>query len=396
MPISLIRLLAFDGPNRYSPQPGVLIELSCDHDCSLALRQHLKDAAQRVGVVLAYLETIARPYNDQSGHYGIELRFTTPTPALGAAIGQYVIAALHANEQGDEQWDAEEPLWLLQKRRRAEALPVYALRILADAAGHAIPAFRQANGTIQIGYGTQGLAIAYGPQVHEGAVHPDAVGIRGAAPREQPMPEIPWDRLGPIPLIAFSGHPHASVVAATAFQEILQRSNSHGVPFQPATLMLDAGFDRVREALAEPALKRLIVALDATDMATRGLPFTVCTACAIVGLPDMPSWDAVAEIVGLPLLVTEPAGIVALDADTPAIAELSEHAGCQIVFFSQSAAQLAAQRASGARVVFAKADQIIGAQGSSEQLLAILQPDLEVSGQLAAWAIWWGMPTAGS
>jgi hypothetical protein len=54
-------------------------------------------------------------------------------------------------------------------------------------------------------------------------------------------------------------------------------------------------------------------------------------------------------------------------------------------------------------VVFAHADRIIGAQGNNEQLLAILQPDLEVSGQLAAWAIWWGMmggeiirlPTAG-
>jgi hypothetical protein len=386
MPISLIRLLAFDGPNRYGPQPGVLIELSCDHDYSRALRQHLKDAAQRVGVVLAYLETIARPQNDPSGHYWIELRFTTPTPALGAAIGQYVIAAFHANEQGDEQWDAEEPLWLLQKRRRAEALPVHALRILADAARHTIPAFHQANGTIQIGYGTHGLAIAYGP-----SLHPDEVGIRGAAPREQRMPEIPWAQLGPIPLFTFSGHPHASAVAATAFQGILHRSNSHGVPFQPATLMLDAGFDRVREALAEPALERLIVALAASDMATRGLPFAVCTACAIIGLPDLPGWDALAEIVGLPLLVTDPSGIVALDADTPAIAELSDHAACQIVFFSQSAARLAAQRAIGARVVFAQADQIIGAQGTSEQLLAILQLDLEVSGQLAAWAIWWGM-----
>jgi hypothetical protein len=155
--------------------------------------------------------------------------------------------------------------------------------------------------------------------------------------------------------------------------------------------MLDAGFDRVREALAEPALERLIVALAASDMATRGLPFALCTACAIIGLPDMPGWDALAEIVGLPLLVTEPSGIVALDADTPAIAALSEHTTCQIVFFSQSAARLATQRATGARVVFAHADRIIGAQGNNEQLLAILQPDLEVSGQLAAWAIWWGM-----
>jgi hypothetical protein len=147
----------------------------------------------------------------------------------------------------------------------------------------------------------------------------------------------------------------------------------------------------VREALAEPALERLIVALAASDMATRGLPFTVCTACAIIGLPDLPGWDALAEIVGLPLLVTEPAGIVALDADTPTIAALSDHAGCRIVFFSQSAARLTAQRAIGARVVFAQAKQIIGAQGTNEQWLAILQPDLEVSGQLAAWAIWWGM-----
>ncbi|MDZ4716964.1 MAG: DUF4938 domain-containing protein [Roseiflexaceae bacterium] len=394
MPISLIRLLAFDGPNRYSPQPGVFIQLSCDHDCSTMLRRHLKDAAQQVGIILAYLEAAAVAHGDQCI---IDLHVTTPTPALGAAIGQYVIEALRAKEQGDEQWDAEEPLWLLQKRRRAEALPVAALQLLSEAAHRGIPAFQHTNTSLQIGYGSHGMAVPYGPQPKQGMLHPDAVGIRGAAARERGTPEIPWDRLGPMPLVAFSGHPHASAMAATAFQEILQGSNSHNPPFQPEssiTLALNAGFDEVRTILANPSVDGLVVALAANDLATRGLPCVACSACAIIGLPDMPTiggGDEIAQIVGLPILVTEPGGIVALDADTPAIAALSEYASSRIVFFSQSAAQIVEQRATGARVVFARSGEIIGAYGSTEQALATIQPNREVSGQLAAWALWWGL-----
>lgn len=389
MAISLTRLLAFDGPNRYSPQPAVLIQFSCDTDCSTRLRQLLKDAAQQVGIILAYLEVEARQQNDR---VIIELRFTTPTPRLGAAVGQYLFAALRAEEQNDQQWDAEEQLWLLQKRRRAEALPVLALQLLAEASHRGIPAFVQSDGTLQLGYGVHGINLPARPSTMEQQLHPDEVGIRGAATPIPMTPVVEWAQLSPIPLVAFSGHPQASAVAATAFQKLQQGANSQPGPFQPAvqpTLVLDAGFDRVRTVLAERSVESLVIALSDGDLATRGLAFSTCSACAIVGLPERDE-PGLAESVGLPLLVTEANGLAALDADTPAILALSAYAPCPIVLFSRFEPNIAQQRAGGQKVVFVRADSIIAAVGAAERELATLQAT-DISGQLAAWALWWGM-----
>src|SRR5215510_1884939 len=146
MPTEILQLLGFDGPNLHGPQPGVFLKLRADKDRSRRVRDALKDGAQSAGMVMGYLEidSAAVPAG-----YNITASFTTPTPAIGVELARYVVAGLNAQEAGDEEWDAEGPLWELQKRRRAEALPLPALQLIAEAAARGVPALLRRDGKLQ-------------------------------------------------------------------------------------------------------------------------------------------------------------------------------------------------------------------------------------------------------
>ena len=124
MPSEIVLLLGFDGPNLYGPQPGVFLKLRADKDRARRVKAALKDGAQSAGMVMGYLEIDSMAEGDG---YIISASFTTPTPQIGVELARYVVEGLNAQEAGDEEWDAEGPLWELQKRRRAEALPLPAL-----------------------------------------------------------------------------------------------------------------------------------------------------------------------------------------------------------------------------------------------------------------------------
>ena len=117
MPTEIVQLLGFDGPNLRGPQPGVFLKLRADKDRSRRLKNALKDGAQSAGMVMGYLEIDSLAEGDS---YIISATFTTPTPAIGVELARYVVEGLNAKEAGDEEWDAEVPLWELQKRRRAD------------------------------------------------------------------------------------------------------------------------------------------------------------------------------------------------------------------------------------------------------------------------------------
>ncbi|HWQ12251.1 MAG TPA: DUF4938 domain-containing protein, partial [Roseiflexaceae bacterium] len=156
MPLEIIRLLAFQGPNILAPQPGVLLQARADRDQSRRLRSALRDAAQGAGIVLGALDVEAQPAG--AGQV-LTASFTTPTPEIGAAVARYVVEGLNAQEAGDESWDAEGRLWELRRRWRAEALPAAALRLVAEAAVRGVPAFTRADGALQLGYGARSLAL---------------------------------------------------------------------------------------------------------------------------------------------------------------------------------------------------------------------------------------------
>jgi hypothetical protein len=74
-------LATFDGPNRFNPRPGVLANLCVGRDYSLALRAALKDAAQRIGLVIGAPRIDNGVTNGEVWH---EAFFVMPLPARDA------------------------------------------------------------------------------------------------------------------------------------------------------------------------------------------------------------------------------------------------------------------------------------------------------------------------
>jgi hypothetical protein len=391
MPTEIIQVLGFDGPNLHGPQPGVFLQVRSNKDRGRRLKDALKDGAQSVGMVLGYLEIDSRAEGDG---YVISANFTTPTPAIGVEVARYVVEGLNAKEAGDEEWDAEGPLWELQKRRRAEALPLAALQLTAEAAARGIPTLLHANGQVQLGYGARGWA--FDPAILKERTSTNALSATdisiGAPPfaRSAAAIEVPWERLGPIPIMAVAGgagrDSAARLVAATLYAQ-----------GQAATLATAADFDATLALLAEPGAAIAVVGLTAAGIARRGIAFERCAFSAIADLPaELPAEVAdraeLARVLGVPMLVTDPAGRVALNADIPEIVALAEYAPCPLIYISTAEENTVVgfHRATGGQALFVRAGTVFAATGASEQpILAATLPPNELPGALAGLALLW-------
>jgi hypothetical protein len=151
---------------------------------------------------------------------------------------------------------------------------------------------------------------------------------------------------------------------------------------------LDDPFDPVRTVLSDPTLTALICAPNMQSVAERGLPFTSCDVCVILGLPDVAT-NAIerAQLAGLLVLVTRPTGVAVLNADVPDLAMLAAYASCHVVWFSQHEAQLAPYLADGGMGVFLRGQQIWSARAGELAVCGNLLLNLDVVAQLAAWAL---------
>jgi hypothetical protein len=391
MPVQITQLLTFDGPNLYGPRPGVLLRVASDKDRAARIKNALKDGAQSVGMVLAYLDVWSEPID---GGYTISANFSTPTPAIGGALARYVVDGLNAKARGDEEWDAEGPLWDLQKRRRAEALPLAALQATAEAATRGIPAVVRRDGLVQLGYGARSWSFEPGrPPGGSSALAPDEIGV-GPPPfaRSPAALDIPWDQLGPIPIVALAGGASCDLAAQLVAAAVSEQGQS-------SRLALGAGFDATRDLLADRSAALAVVGLDAASLAAHGLAFERCAFSAVTDLPaELPPSVAdraeLARALGVPMLVTDPAGAVALNADVPEIAALAEYAPCEIIYLSTALenSTLGFHRASGGKALFVRDGLVLAASGPGEQpILAATLPPAELPGALAALALLWAM-----
>jgi hypothetical protein len=378
MPTRILRLLGFDGPNRYGPQTGVLLQVFADKDRSKRLRNALKDGGQSVSMVIGALNVSAEPV---SGGFTISAHFATPTPGIGVALAEYIVDGLNAKEAGDEQWDADGPLWELQKRRRAGALPIRALQLIAEASSRDLPAVVRPDGALQIGYGARSWAIDLAAlrDRREGVIDTDEVGTRPPFARANLEVAVPWEQIGIVPIIVVSGAAGRDTAArriadALATNTGLLEQWASGGPAQNLSIKLatPAGFDATRALLADTAMGGAVIGLDPVDLARRGLAFERCTAAVIVSRPDVLDGvgdpTEVAEALGVPMLVTTSTGCVALNADDPAIAALAEYAPCQVVLFSASAENrhVAQHRAVGGTALFVRDGMVVAAVGVIE------------------------------
>jgi len=403
MPTTIIQLLGFDGPNLHSPQPGVFLKLRSDKNRARRVKDALKDGAQGAGMVMGYLAVDSA--TDDDGGYIITASFTTPTPAIGVELGRYIVVGLNAQEAGDQDWDAEGPLWDLQKRRRAEALPLAALQLIAEAAARAIPSLIRADGQVQLGYGARGWAFDPRSGDREGRryvdrvsaseisiVSPASIEVSAASTSVPTAVEVPWERLGPIPIIAVAGGA-ARDIAAHLIAATLQ---AHG---QATGLAEAADFAATRDLLATPATAIAIIGLDAAGIAQRGVAFEHCAFSAVSDLPEalpvaVSSREELARVLGVPMLLTDQAGRVALNADVPEIAALAEYAPCPIIYISTAEQNqlVGFHRAQGGQALFVRDGTVIAANGASEQpILAATLPPHELPGALAGLALLWAL-----
>lgn len=310
--LEILTLRAFEGPNICMPQPGLLLRVRADADHSRQLRDALKEAAQAVGLVIGFLECAA----EADGRV-LRCQFGTPQPLLAADVARYVVEGL--NRIGDEEWDADGPLWALQKRRRQEASPLRLLQIAADARQRGLPLLRRPDGRMQIGYGARGWSFD--------------VGLLALGQEVQP----PWAQIGNAPVVAISGggaHELALLLA-----ERLAGSGR-------VALALDAGFDESREALGDQDAQVVILALRADQLVTRGVAFEHCTAAAIAGpltRPEQADWSEEEHLraLGLPLLLASRQGCGVLLASEQMQVFLAPYAACplRVVGSAQQAAE---------------------------------------------------------
>lgn len=391
MTTTIVRLLGFDGPNLYGPQPGVFLQARSDKNRSRRLKDALKDGGQTVGMVIGYLDVDAEP---SEGGYLISAQFTTPTPAIGVELARYVVDGLNAAEQEDEEWDADGPLWDLQKRRRAEALPMPVLQLRAEAVTRGAPAMLLRDGRMLLGYGARSWSLDPAALKPPGAgLTPDEIGV-GAPPfaRAAALIAPPWERIGPIPIVAVAGGAGRDIAARLVAAALHAQS-------QPAALAAAAGFDATQDLLADPSAQLAVVGLATEDIARRGLAFERCAYSAVTDLPvdlppDVQDRAELARVLGVPMLVTDVAGRAALNADIPEIAALAEFAPCPVTLVSAAAENSAVgfHRASGGAALFVRDGAVIAASGPAEQAVAAatLAPQ-DLPGALAALALLWAM-----
>lgn len=254
-PIAVAQLSAYEGPNIYSPAPGVLLRASCDRDRSRRLRAALKDGAQFVGLVLANLTVEAAPVD---GGQLVTAMFSTDAPALGAELAAYAVSGIAAEALGDTAWDRDGPLFDLQARRRAEALPVAALQLVAEAIRRGLPSFVRPDGRVQLGYGARGRSFD----------------LRALREREALPPIAPWDELGAVPIVAVTGQTGRPAAVRRFAAELAELGLR-------VTARDGVGFVMARDLLANPSSEALVVGMDTSDLLRRGLPFDRCDLAVI-------------------------------------------------------------------------------------------------------------------
>lgn len=315
VPIEIISLLAYHGPNIFGPQPGVLLRVRCDSDQSKHIRDAIKDGALAIGLIVAYLEVSAAP-----GDNGviITVNFATPMPEIGKALATYVVDGLCAQKRGDATWDSDTRLFTLQQHRRSAIPPMSVIQLMAEAQAHSIPVLHLADGKIQFGYGVRGWQCT--PSAFTDATVED-------------IPHPSWEHLGAIPIYAITGERLRSrtVERVAACLHAAGSISEH----RPAPHVLDdADFATTLALLADPTTESAILGLRTADILQWGVAFRQCHISIITdrgdehppAAADTTEW---VQALGVPMLIATDA--VVLNTDDAALTSLAPYAPHPVV-----------------------------------------------------------------
>lgn len=276
--LTITHLNAYTGPNIFGPQSGVRLRLQAEVDHARRLRAALKDGAQFIGLMLANLEVSAR--QDETGTL-IEARFVTDAPGFGAELCRYVVAGINAELAHDEEWDRDTPLFELQSQRRQAALPPTLLQLMDEARRRDLPVVRRADGLVQLGHGATGMRL-----------NPTEL-------RRAPAPDIPWERLRRVQVLAVTGGVERNVIIARLAAQ-----------WPEAQVLADAGYAASVALLAETTAEVVVLGLNTADLLRFGAPFDSCAQALICRLDaarpaEAADDDEWVRAVGLPMLLTQ-------------------------------------------------------------------------------------------
>jgi hypothetical protein len=317
------QLFAYHGPNIFGPQPGVLLRVRCDTNRSRRLRDALKDGAQFIGIVLAYLDIESTPAGDA---LDISAHFTTPTPDLGRDLAAYVVDGIRAeaeaatNDEPDDEpddepaWERDAPLYELQKRRRQQALPLPALQLEAEARTRNLPVLHLPDGTIQFGYGARSWRFDPATLPRRASLIDDD--------EHHAIPAPPWEQIGTIPIYAVTGEQHRRALV----EDTATRLHGRGLPIHT---LHDADYAATLGMLADPAVQCAVVGLDSASILRHGIAFEQCTQSIITDLCGDPPAEAATisewvRALGIPMLLSD--GPALLNMSDPALVELVAYA----------------------------------------------------------------------
>ncbi|NJL05524.1 MAG: DUF4938 domain-containing protein [Chloroflexaceae bacterium] len=316
-PISIIACHTLVGANIYSPQAGVVVRLHCQHDYSQRVRAALKDGAQSIGMVLAYLDLQKQPLPDQT--WQIQVHFTTPQSQLGCALATYIVEGICAELRGDEEWERDGPLFALQQERRRQQPPVALLQLIAEATARRIPVTPLPDLRVLVGTGNRSwLAdpVAFAA--------PTADDDDAASP-PTPPPTPHWDALGSVPFYVVTGTDRTAWVA-----RITQAVQAQGNTVQSHS---DADLATMYAALADPTAEVLVLGLSAATILAHGVPFDRCSVAIVTDVPPSHATDpAYVRAIGLPILLATEA--VYLHLADAALAPLAAYARCAVTDLS--------------------------------------------------------------
>lgn len=326
VPIAITHLFAYEGPNMLGPQPAVLLRVRAAYDCSQQLKDGLKDAAQFVGITMAYLDVTTTQAN---GSFALRASFTTTSPLLGADIAAHVVEHLaqqprHSkdddNHDGHDDHDEEDRsrqrLFELQRRRRREALRAPALQMIAAARQHDVPVLHLPDGGLQLGYGAQGWRC----DLH--ALQARARQDEDEPPAPPPVP--PWQHIGFIPLYVVTGERRRGEMVRQVVAHL--QADGHA-----PRVLEDADYAATLALLADNSTRQAVIGLRTSDILRRGVAFTRCTQCIISDMQGTQPAEAAtpeewAHALGVPMLLSSaPAILNMADAAVASLAPYAPH-----------------------------------------------------------------------
>ncbi len=329
MPIEIRDLRALEGPNFYYGQPAVKLQTWSDRDIRRELNGTIMTWAQVTGMVIGALQ---QEQVEQDGGFLLLTTFITPLPNVGERIAAAAVQDLQAAERQDPEYNHDDLLFELVRMRQREEPPLALLQVYAEARARELPYIPREDGRVMLGSGSRGFIF-----------DPSGLSLGLSV-------DIPWDRLGRIPVIAVTGT-NGKTTTVRLCAHVLRAAGMRVGYTDTDAITIDgqqveqgdwAGFSGARRVLANPQVDVAVLETSRGGILRRGLGFDVCDVSVItnvaadhLGELGIETIEEMARVKGVIALVTRPDGRVVLNAGDERLHEIEQYITAPIMWFSR-------------------------------------------------------------